>query len=236
VARVLEELNEEELLALRQAEEQHATDEKQRDEEQRVDETLPISVRRYGAVVGAVVALVDGHTLDLDRLTDLSDDERKALAEFQEVLSGRQGQRFIYAEDRLAGLNHTLAVLQPALSVAFGPDTAVLRRSFEKVQIEINDLRDRLVSLESAEEEHFVREAQKRVAEAGDDDAGDDDAGDDDAGGDDAGGDDAVGGAPAANGPEVEADKPASVYQPDGPDPITVPAATTPSVYEPEPT
>jgi len=178
-ARLDEELNEQELLELARATEQADVEREIQEEDERVEEQLPASVRRYASVVQAVRALVEGRSVDFDTLVDLTKEERDALEEMAEVLRGAEGTRFLYAEDRLSALNDTLAVLQPALSVAtHGAGVELLRASFVDVVDRINTLRDQLQSLEDAEDLDLQRLERVKKAEAGDDDGDDDDAGD----------------------------------------------------------
>jgi hypothetical protein len=173
-----DELTEEEKLELARATEQADAQAKEKEEDERADEEeqLPIQVRRYTEVVQAVRELVAGRDVDFETLLDLSDEERAALEELQAVLRGSDGTRFIYAEDRLAGLNRTLAVLQPVLGLAvFGAGVDELRSSFEEVVDDINSLRDKLQSLEDAEDLMFERREKVKEGEEDDDDEDDDD-------------------------------------------------------------
>src|SRR5438105_1522503 len=99
-----------------------ATDEvdgaaKEQEEEERPDDNLAGSMRRYGEVVHSMQHLVQGYEVDFDSLTTLTAEEREALEELAMVLRARDkdGVKYIYAEQRLSRLNHTLAVLQPVL-------------------------------------------------------------------------------------------------------------------------
>lgn len=151
---------------------------KAQEEDERAVDELPLSVRRYTEVVQAVHALAAGERVDYEKLVSLTDEERAALEELAVVLSGREGMKFLYAEDRLFGLNRSLAVLQPVLGLAMnGAGVDVLQASFAGVVDQINDLRDRLHSLEEAEDLVMDQAAQKAEDDDDDDDGedGDDD-------------------------------------------------------------
>lgn len=151
---------------------------KAQEEDERAVDELPLSVRRYTEVVQAVHALAAGERVDYEKLVSLTDEERAALEELAVVLSGRDGMKFLYAEDRLFGLNRSLAVLQPVLALAMnGAGVDVLQASFAGVVDQINDLRDRLHSLEEAED-LVMDQAEQKAEDDDDDDDGED--GDDD--------------------------------------------------------
>jgi hypothetical protein len=217
--RVEEELTEEELLALAQAQDQAQVQDEERAQEAQTEEVLPASVRRYSEVAGAVQTLVARRFVNFEALTSLSDEERTALEDLEHVVKGVDGGRFLFAETRLVALNNSLAVLQPALGVAMhGAGIDVLQSSFERVVDDLNALRDHLISLESAEDEHFERIEQRGAAE----DDEDDDESDD--------GDDKPADKPAAK-PRKDK-KPPSVYDPTAPDEPDAPRPA-PTAYDP---
>jgi len=128
-------------------------------------------------VLGAVFRDED---VDLEAIAELSIDEKAALEALREVVRGRDSteDRILYAEERLDLLNQVLAVLQPTLAMALTPELAALRDEYDAVVQEVVGLRDRLESLDSAQEEIFEQDREKS-AEAPDTD--DDDKPDDDA-------------------------------------------------------
>ena len=198
--RLEEELSEDERQELARASEEVDTQgEKEDEEEERLDENLTASLRRYGEVVGTMQQLIAGHSVELDHLTALSDEERAALEELEQVLRARDrdGVKYIYAERRLERLNHSLAVLQPVLGqVLEGVGVDELSRQFDQVVDELNALRDRLDMLDEAEEPEY-RHEKKKDEDDDDDDDDDEDEEDDEDSGDDgaAGGGAAEGGA-----------------------------------------
>ena len=183
--RVVDELTEEELLKLEESERQNETAVKEEEEEEQAVEEAPLAVRRYGAVVRTVRELLAGRSVDFDRLTALSDDEREALEILRDVISGRRNQAFTYAEDRLLALNETLARLAPILAIATLDGAYELRESFDKVRNDLTALKRHLSGMEAAEEQLFFGEAEKKSEEEDDDD----DDGEEGDGGDDAAGD-----------------------------------------------
>jgi hypothetical protein len=128
-------------------------------------------------VLGAVFRDED---VDLESIEELSIDERGALDALRKVVRGRDltEDRILYAEERLGLLNQVLAVLQPTLAMALTPELAALRDEYDAVVEEVVELRDRLESLDSAQEEIFEQDRDK-AAEAPDTD--DDDKPDDEA-------------------------------------------------------
>jgi hypothetical protein len=128
-------------------------------------------------VFTAVSAIFRGTTVDLEALTaGLSDDERAAIAALQEVVAGRdpQTQGLVYAERRLALLNDALAVLQPALAQALAPELEGLREEYDALVEGVHDLRERLESLDSAQEEIWEQD-RKKDEEEGKPEPGDED-------------------------------------------------------------
>lgn len=149
--------------------------------DQVVTDEPALAETRYLEVVEAVRAMLAGEQVELDKMTDLSDQEREALEYLRHVISGRDGRNeFIFAEDRLEGLNQVLAQLQPLLSV--GGAHQILHDSLGEIVDAFADLRERLVVLEDAQEELFHEPEKKKPGEGDDDeDGGDDEAeGDDD--------------------------------------------------------
>jgi hypothetical protein len=197
--RVVDELTDEELLKLEEAERENETAVKEEEEEQQAVEEAPLAVRRYGAVVRTVRELLAGRSVDFDRLTALHEDEREALAILRDVISGRRNAQFTYAEDRLLALNETLARLAPILAIASVAGASELRDSFDKVRTDLTALKVHLSGLEAAEEQLFFGEAEKKAEEEDDDDEGDEgDEGDGSDGGD--GGAGAAGAGAASEG------------------------------------
>jgi len=185
--RVVDQLTEEEQLKLDRAEQANDTGREEMEEAAAAYEEAPATVRRYRSVIGAVRAMMSRRRVDLARLTDLSDEERDALAELREAIEGRRNGNFYFAEDRLEALNEVLAVLQPILSVAMLPEAYELRSSFDRVRDEMNALRERLSMLDAVEDEQMRPDAEKKKDDEDDDDDDDDEDGEDgDEDGDDA--------------------------------------------------
>lgn len=144
--------------------------------DQVVEDEPALAEARYLEVVEVARAMLAGERVELDQLAELSDDERAALEFLEQVVRGRNvADGFMYAEERLEGLNQVLAQLQPLLSV--GGVHQVLNDSLAEVVDGFAELRDRLTLLEDAQEEVFHEPEKKKPGE--DDD--DDDGGDDDA-------------------------------------------------------
>ena len=173
--RVVDQLTEEEQLKLDRAEHANDTAHEELEEAAEAYEEAPATVRRYRSVIGAVRAMMSRRRVDLARLTDLSDEERDALAELREAIEGRRNGNFYFAEDRLEALNEVLAVLQPILSVAMLPEAYELRSSFDRVRDEMNALRERLSMLDAVEDEQMRPDAEKKKDDEDDDDDDDDD-------------------------------------------------------------
>jgi hypothetical protein len=142
-----------------------------------LDEERPEkAAAHFRDVFTAVSAIFRGATVDLDELTaGLSDTERAAVAALQEVVKGRdlQTQGLVYAERRLALLNDALAVLQPALAQALAPELVGLREEYDALVEGVHDLRERLESLDSAQEEIWEQD-RKKEEEEGKPEPGDD--------------------------------------------------------------
>ncbi|MBK9037529.1 MAG: hypothetical protein IPL61_40840 [Myxococcales bacterium] len=187
--RILDELTDEELLKAEEAERVNETAAREDEEQDEAVEEAPLAVRRYGSVVRTVTDLMHGRDVDLSTLAALSDDEREAMATLREVISGRRNGQFYFAEDRLNALNETLAVLAPVLTIAALPGAAELHASFDRIRVDLNELRGQLSMLEAAEDQLILGEGRIRDEEEDDDDAD----------GDDADGDDADGAAAAAD-------------------------------------
>jgi hypothetical protein len=145
-----------------------------KDEEQVEDRALaelPRAGRRNTHVVVTMRALLEGHAVNFEEL-ELSRDERSALEVLQQVVTarGRRGS-FIYAETRLARLDRVLAVLQPALAVAFVPGAEALRDDLNAVVDQVDELRERLNGLDGAQEEYMFQETEEgAVGEQDEDD------------------------------------------------------------------
>lgn len=140
-------------------------------EEQAVDE-LPAAARHFQHVVATMHSVLDGRDLDLESMAELSRDEREAFEVLSQVVHAR-GRRggFIYAEQRLQQLNQVLAVLQPALSLGSAPGLEEVQGELAVVIDEVADLREKLISLDAAEEELEPRElAQQATGDKDDDD------------------------------------------------------------------
>lgn len=137
------------------------------DEQGPADE--PLAELRYREVVDTIRTMLEGTDVDLAPLTALADEERAALEALQDVIRGRERDgSFMYAEERLLGLQHVLARLQPLLSVGALHD--VLNESLAEVVDGMATLRDRLELLEEAQEEIF-HAPEELAAEADADDA-----------------------------------------------------------------
>ncbi len=204
--RVVDQLTEEEQLKLDRAEQANDTGREEMEEAAAAYEEAPATVRRYRSVIGAVRAMMSRRRVDLARLTDLSDEERDALAELREAIEGRRNGNFYFAEDRLEALNEVLAVLQPILSVAMLPEAYELRSSFDRVRDEMNALRERLSMLDAVEDEQMRPDAEKKKDDEDDDDDDDDEDGED---GDEDGDDDATADAAAPVSAKKKKKKPA---------------------------
>lgn len=226
--RVVDELTDEELLKLEEAERENETAVKEEEEAQQAVEEAPLAVRRYGAVVRTVRELLAGRSVDFDRLTALDEEEREALAILRDVISGRRNAQFTYAEDRLLALNETLARLAPILAIASVAGASELRDSFDKVRTDLTALKVHLSGLEAAEEQLFFGEAEKKAEEEDDDD--DDDGADGDGGdeGDAAASAGAVAdGTAGAGGPSAAGTKPKKPKKKKPAAPVTDAADTT---------
>jgi len=121
----------------------------------------------------------EAEALEIEALESLSPQERAALDLLGEVVRGRHhdGNKF-YAEYRLASLNSLLAVVQPILAVATLPGYEALRDTYYEIVDMVNDLRDTLDEVDSAEEEKLGLLVEEEEGEDEDDE--DDDDEDDD--------------------------------------------------------
>lgn len=142
-----------------------------------VEEEPALAEARYLEVAAAASAMLEGQEVRLDTLTALTDEERIALENLQQVVRGRdEGDEFLYAEERLEGLNQVLARLQPLLAV--GCVHHVLHASLHQLVDGFEELRAHLTGLGDAEEEvvHVAAEKKPDTDEDDDDGDGDDEA------------------------------------------------------------
>jgi hypothetical protein len=136
------------------------------------DEDLaPEAASHFEEVVAVVGAIFRDEDVDFHASEGLSDDEQAALEVLQEVVRGKDHteERMLYAEERLAMLNHVLAVLQPTLAMGLTPDLIGLRDEYDGVVEQVVALRHRLEQLDGAQEEVFEQDKEE-VAEAPDTD------------------------------------------------------------------
>lgn len=162
-----------ELLEREERDEEHA--------EADFEEEVPAQAAgHYEQMMHVLGAVFRDQDVDLEAIAELSVDEKRALEALREVVRGRDSieDRILYAEERLGMLNQVLAVLQPTLAMALTPELTALRDEYDAVVAEVVGLRDRLESLDSAQEEIFEQDREK-FAEAPDSD--DDDKPDADA-------------------------------------------------------
>jgi hypothetical protein len=152
--------------------------------EELTEEEVAERTEIYFRVVEAMTQILEGDT-DADLLTAsqlLGDEERVALARFQEAVTGRVGGRDLLAETRLADLGQALALLQPTLAIGLGLAGETALEQFHALVDRVDTLRGTLVALSDAQEELF--EQDKARDERAPDDEGDDDS-DEDADNDD---------------------------------------------------
>ncbi|HVV85474.1 MAG TPA: hypothetical protein VHE35_20585, partial [Kofleriaceae bacterium] len=144
--------------------------------EELVTEELPEASRYFRTVVAAMRTVLEGRDVDIEQLTELSRQEKKAFEALKHVVQSR-GRRggFIYAEQRIERLNQVLAVLQPALSMGSAPGMEEARGELETVIDEVDDLREKLNSLEATEEELDPQGLEAREADGDKDDDDDED-------------------------------------------------------------
>jgi hypothetical protein len=147
------------------------------------EEQLAARSAAYFRVVEAMTQILAGDTdagLQLDTQL-LGDEEREALARFQEAVNGQVGGRDLLAETRLAELGQALAILQPTLAVGLGLAAEAAVEQFHALVDRVDALRSTLVSLSDAQEELFEQDKAKDERKPGDEDEDEsDDAGDED--------------------------------------------------------
>ena len=138
------------------------------------EEYSPEAATHFQQMVTLIGGIFRGDDVELEEQTELSADERLALEVLTEVVRGKdqRDERILYAEERLAMLNHALAVLQPTLAMALTPELAAARDQYDALVEDVTDLRDQLERLDSAQEEIFEqdREAFVEAGEPGDTD------------------------------------------------------------------
>jgi hypothetical protein len=190
--------------------------------QEQLDEHEPVEQKstRYSTIVGLTKAAFEGVEIEdaLERVEDLSVEEREALADLVDIVRGRDREtRIVYAEQRLSRLNRVLAVLQPVLAVGLSPELADLRASYDGLVEDVTTLRESLEKLVDAQEEMF--EQDRKLAEVTPEDG----AGDDEP-------------APDADADaEPEPELPSTLYgAPGEPEPAT-PAAPRSTVWPAEP-
>lgn len=116
---------------------------------------------RFHEVAGFIEALLAGRSSGLDERAQLTDVERAGLGLIREAIEGRG-----LAEERLVMLNEALAVLQPALAVGVESASIEARDVYDRLVVEITDLKHSLESLSDAQEELFLHDlAQVRDGE-----------------------------------------------------------------------
>jgi hypothetical protein len=152
--------------------------------EELTEEEVAERTEIYFRVVEAMTQILEGDT-DADLLTAsqlLGDEERDALARFQEAVTGRVGGRDVLADTRLAELGQALALLQPTLTIGLGLAGESALEQFHALVDRVDTLRGTLVALSDAQEELFEQDkARDERAPDEDEDEGDgDEAADDD--------------------------------------------------------
>lgn len=144
--------------------------------EEHAIEDLPHAARHHNNIVATMRSVLEGRAVDVEKLNELSLDERKAFELLQQAVSAR-GRRggFILAEGRLERLNQVLSVLQPALSIGSIPGVEQMRGDLAAVIDQVDHLRHKLINLEALEEE--LEHAPEERESEGDKDDDDDGAG-----------------------------------------------------------
>ncbi len=143
------------------------------DEEVAVTAAHDSESAHYLEIAAIVRSLLEGDEVSLGDL-EVSDDQLVALRALAAAAHGHTegSAQLIYAEDRLQLLNDALAALGPTLAMTLDPMLDGTRDLYDELVAEVSELRDRLLSLEDAQEEVFHHDEVK----AGGDEADDDDA------------------------------------------------------------
>jgi hypothetical protein len=152
--------------------------------EELTEEEVAERTEIYFRVVEAMTQILEGDT-DADLLTAsqlLGDEERDALARFQEAVTGRVGGRDLLADTRLAELGQALALLQPTLAIGLGLAGENALEQFHALVDRVDTLRGTLVALSDAQEELFEQDKARdeRAPDEDEDEGEGDEAADDD--------------------------------------------------------
>jgi hypothetical protein len=136
------------------------------------DDAVEIAAARYGEVTDQVAAALHGQRPDLGEDRGLSSDEKAALRLLTSAASGQDliDEQPLLAEDRLAMLNHALALLQPTLALGLTPELAGMRDRYDQLVTDVTELREHLEQLDGAQEEQAAEERAEAEAEGADED------------------------------------------------------------------
>jgi hypothetical protein len=211
--------------------EEQLQEESARDEEQLPDlggEALrDIELEHRSTLFDAIRLVLAGEHVTVSLLY-LPQRETHALEALQAAVSGQDSVgEFVFAEDRRALLEQSLAVLQQNVTHGKPEQLAELHAKFDELTERVGELRHRLLNLEDAQEELLGSELQHGKAVSDEGDKGDGGGGD--------GADAASAASAALDGPERPvAPKPPSTLAGDAPPETPRPASTLAGDAPPE--
>ena len=120
-------------------------------------------------VLTAIHAIFEGRQIELEE-KQLSEQEKSALEALRCAVTGKDARynKFVYAEQRRELLEQALAALQPLLALDVSL-SAELRENYDTLVGDITELRERLVSLEDAQDDEMLLKETEEKGEGQDD-------------------------------------------------------------------
>lgn len=153
-------------------------EERVREEKPREEEELPafadesvrdVELEHRSRLFDALRLVIAGETVNL-ALLYLPQRETRALEALQAAVTGQDSMgEFVFAEDRRSLLEQALAVLQQNVTYGNPEQLAELHGTFDELTGSVAELRERLVSLEDAQDDMIEEKRDWAKAEAGDD-------------------------------------------------------------------
>jgi TolA-binding protein len=152
-------------------------EERTRDEAEIEEEELPVAsgeelvdveLRHRSTLFDALRLVMAGENVNVSLLY-LPQRETHALEALQAAVNGQDSVgEFVFAEDRRALLEQALAVLQQNVTHGDPAQLAELHAKFDELTGQVGELRERLTSLEDAQEDLIEEKNEQRAREAAD--------------------------------------------------------------------
>lgn len=132
------------------------------------EELVDVELRHRSTLFDALRLVMAGEHLNVSLLY-LPQRETHALEALQAAVNGQDSVgEFVFAEDRRALLEQALAVLQQNVTHGDPAQLAELHAKFDELTDQVGELRERLTSLEDAQEELLEEKSEQRAREPAD--------------------------------------------------------------------